>query len=254
MKDRIDIRGIAFGTGMPKICVPIIEKSKEAILSQAEIILDKEPDLIELRIDWFENVGNLEAVIELLKELRHTLGNTVLLFTFRTDREGGAAAISIEDYKNLCEIVCQSGYIDLIDVEAFMGEGLLQELCIAAHENGVYVVASNHDFHKTPAEEEMVKRLRFMDQSGADIPKIAVMPEKERDILILLSAMLRYRELGGEKPVITMSMGGQGVVSRLAGEVFGSAVTFAAVGQASAPGQVPIDEVKQVLGIIHRHR
>lgn len=254
MNDRINIRGIEFGTGMPKICVPIIERKRASILSQAEIILQKEPDLIELRIDWFEETENLEAVTGLLKELRQILGNTVLLFTFRTDKEGGAATISIEDYRNLCRMVCQSGYIDLIDVEAFMKEGLLQELCKTAHDSGVYVVASNHDFYKTPAEEEIVRRLQFMDQNGADIPKIAVMPERERDVLILLSAMLRYREIGGKKPIIAMSMGGQGAVSRLAGEIFGSAVTFATVGQASAPGQVPIDEAKQVLAVIHGHR
>ncbi|MGN0153939.1 MAG: type I 3-dehydroquinate dehydratase [Lachnospiraceae bacterium] len=250
----IEVRGVSFGTGMPKVCVPIVARSKEMILSYGERILESTPDLIELRVDWFEGAGNTEAVMTLLKELRQMIGDTVLLFTFRTKQEGGEAAISVEDYKNLCGKACQSGYIDLIDVEAFMEEGLLEEICETAHANGVYVVASNHDFEKTPEEKEILRRLRYMDQHGADIPKIAVMPEEEEDVLSLLLATVKYRKLGGTKPVITMSMGGKGVISRLAGEIFGSAVTFAAAGQASAPGQVPVNEVKHILSIIHEYR
>ena len=50
-----------------------------------------------------------------------------------------------------------------------------------------------------------------------------------------------------ETPVITMSMGALGAVSRLSGEAFGSAMTFANPGTASAPGQVGLDVVNAVL-------
>lgn len=252
-KKGLEIRGIEFGTGIPKICVPIVEKEKSGILSQAELIVKEAPDLIEFRADWYEDAGCWKEVRKLLAELRQIIGNIVLLFTFRTKQEGGAVSISKEDYQCLCENVCQSGYVDLIDVEAYMAEGLLQQICKKAHENGVYVVASNHDFNTTPSESEIAKRLCFMDQSGADIPKIAVMPESERDVLTLLLATIKYGESGGIKPVITMSMGRKGVMSRLTGEIFGSDVTFAAVGKSSAPGQVPINEVRRVLEVIHRH-
>ena len=86
-----------------------------------------------------------------------------------------------------------------------------------------------------------------MDDMGADIPKLAVMPVKERDVLNLLSATLQYYELGGTKPVITMSMKRLGGVSRIAGAVTGSALTFATVGEASAPGQLPIGLMRDIL-------
>lgn len=250
----LKVREIEFGTGTPKICVPVVARTKKDILEAAGKVLEKKPDCIELRIDWFEEAGNTYKVLDVLKELRNLVGDTILLFTFRTKKEGGEAAISCEDYRGLCERVCESGCIDIIDVEAYMAEGMLQSISKTAHAYGVYVVASNHDFFKTPSEEEIVKRLQFMDENGADIPKIAVMPQNARDVLTLLSATLRYRENGGKKPVITMSMGNNGAISRLTGEIFGSALTFAAVEQTSAPGQFTIEEVRQILSILHQHQ
>lgn len=252
--DILNVRGVHFGAGKPKICVPIVERNRETILSFAEKALDKKPDLLELRVDWFEGLYNIEAVISLLKELREIIADTVLLFTIRTSNEGGEADINVSDYKLICERACGSGYIDLLDVEAFMEEGLLDDICEMAHQNNVYVVASNHDFEKTPEEQEIVRRLQYMDEHGADIPKIAVMPTKERDVLALLSATLQYKEECGMKPVITMSMGKLGVLSRMSGEVFGSAVTFATAGQASAPGQIGIEKMKNILDVLHLDR
>lgn len=250
----LDVRGVRFGEGKPKVCVPIVERNRETILSYAERALDMVPDLLELRIDWFEGLYNVETVVSMLKDLRDVIGDTVLLFTIRTINEGGEADISVEDYESLCARVCESGWIDLIDVEAFMAEGLLERVTEVAHRNHVYVVASNHDFEKTPDEQELVRRLTYMDEKGADIPKIAVMPKDERDVLTLLSATLQYKEQGGVKPVITMSMGKMGVISRMVGELVGSAVTFATAGQVSAPGQITVNEMKPVLDLIHLDR
>ena len=250
----LQIRSVQFGEGRPKICVPIVERNRETILSYAEKALDVAPDMLELRIDWFEGLYNTETVVSLLKDLRQIIGDTVLLFTIRTSNEGGEAQISVEEYEALCRRACESGLIDLIDVEAFMEEGLLERITEVAHRNHVCVIASNHDFEKTPDEQEIVRRLIYMDKMGADIPKIAVMPNTERDVLTLLSATLQYQELGGVKPIITMSMGKMGVISRMAGEVVGSAVTFATAGQISAPGQITVDAMKPVLDLLHLDR
>ena len=114
------------------------------------------------------------------------------------------------------------------------------------------VVASNHDFHKTPAQEEIVSRLCKMQELGADIPKIAVMPQNKKDVLTLLSASREMSEEHADRPIITMSMAGTGVISRLCGEVFGSALTFGAAGKASAPGQMGVEDLKTVLELLHK--
>ena len=111
--DIVNVRGIQVGQDKPKICVPIVERNRETILSCAERALDMKPDLLELRVDWFEGLYNVEAVISLLQELREVIEDTVLLFTIRTGNEGGEADIDASTYKMICERVCQSGYIGI---------------------------------------------------------------------------------------------------------------------------------------------
>ena len=158
-----------------------------------------------------------------------------------------AAAENVELNQN----AAKTGLIDLVDVEAFTGDEAVKAVVETAHANGVKVIASNHDFHKTPAKEEIVSRLRKMQDLGADIPKIAVMPQNKKDVLTLLAATEEMASEYADRPIITMSMSGTGVISRLCGEVFGSALTFGAVGKVSAPGQMGIEDLTTVLGLLH---
>lgn len=247
----VKIREIVIGEGIPKICVPIVEKDDDGVLSALEQILSKEPDIIEFRADIYEKLSDKDSLMKLLSTVRKLIGDVVLLFTIRTKNEGGNVMLDADEYVKLCKFACESGFIDLIDAEAFTQEGILEEICEAAHANGVYVVASNHDFEKTPSETEIVNRLYSMKDKGADIAKIAVMPKCEEDVIALLGATLKARKSDDAVPVITMSMGRMGQISRLTGELFGSAVTFASVGNVSAPGQIPIEEVKKILGLLH---
>ena len=190
--------------------------------------------------------------MDVAKDLQTVLKDTPILFTFRTAKEGGEKAISNEDYKALNMAVAKSGYVDLIDVEAFTGEEIVKSMIQEAHSYGVKVIASNHDFDATPKKDEIVRRLRMMQDYGADIPKMAVMPKSKQDVLTLLSATLEMSQQFADRPIITMSMAGTGVVSRLTGETFGSALTFGAATKASAPGQINVSELEQVLDIIHK--
>ena len=243
------VRNVKIGEGIPKICVPIVGITREEILESGKNI---GADVVEWRADWFEDVFVFEKVEETAKELRNVLGDTPILFTFRTAKEGGEKAIEKQAYVELNQKAAKTGYIDMVDVEAFTGDDAVTAIVKAAHECGVKVVASNHDFHKTPAKEEIVSRLRKMQESGADIPKIAVMPQNKKDVLTLLAATEEMYSEYADRPIITMSMAGTGVVSRLCGEVFGSALTFGAAGKASAPGQMGVEDLKTVLSLLHK--
>ena len=96
----------------------------------------------------------------------------------------------------------------------------------------------------------MVSRLRRAEELGGDILKTAVMPQSSRDVLDLLSATEEVSRTS-ERPVVTMAMGELGIISRLSGELFGSAMTFGTVGYASAPGQIGIEPLREVLEILH---
>ena len=248
----VKVRNVEIGSGVPKICVPIVGVTKDEIIAEAKTFDSIPVDVVEWRVDWFEGVFEFDKVEDVLKDLREALGETPILFTFRTSKEGGEKAIEAEPYKELNIAAAKTGYVDLVDVEAFTGETAVKQIIETAHATGVKVVASNHDFHKTPAQEEIVSRLCKMQELGADIPKIAVMPQNKKDVLTLLSATREMSEEHADRPIITMSMAGTGVISRLCGEVFGSALTFGAAGKASAPGQMGVEDLKTVLELLHK--
>ncbi len=247
----VKVRNTVIGEGMPKICVPIVGVTKEAILDEAKAITKLPADVVEWRIDWFENVFDFDKLVDVLKDLRGVLGDMPILMTFRTSKEGGEKAIEDEVYADINIKAAQTGYVDLVDVEVFTGDEIVKKIIDGAHAAGVKVVASNHDFFKTPDKDDIVGRLRKMQDLGADIPKIAVMPQNKKDVLTLLAATEEMANEYADRPIITMSMAGTGVISRLAGEVFGSALTFGAAAKASAPGQMGVEDLKQVLTLLH---
>ena len=252
MNKAVTVRGVTIGEGIPKICVPIVGTTLEEITDSARKITEASPDVVEWRIDHFRDILDPEQMEEALRALRSILPDTPLLFTFRTKKEGGECEISMEDYTILNHRAVTSGLIDLIDVEIFSGDDVVQAIIQDAHAHQIPVIASNHHFHETPEEETLLNIFRKMNFLGADILKIAVMPSSRRDVLRLLSATETASRFS-EKPIITMSMSGTGLISRLCGEVFGSALTFGAVGKTSAPGQISASELKAVLNLIHEN-
>lgn len=248
----VKIRGVEIGAGIPKICVPIVGVTKEEILAQAKSLQTLPVDVVEWRIDWFENVFDFDSLKDTLTDLRAALGDLPLLMTFRTSKEGGEKAIEPEAYAELNIKAAQTGLVDLVDVEVFTGDEIVSRIIREVHAAGVKIVASNHDFDKTPDKDDIVSRLRKMQDMDADIPKIAVMPRCKRDVLTLLAATEEMATDYADRPIITMSMAGTGVISRLCGEVFGSALTFGAAGKASAPGQMGVQDLNTVLGLLHK--
>lgn len=247
MINPVKVRDVVIGEGKPKIIVPIVAKTKDEIITAAQNLdLDK-LDVVEWRADWFDDVFDQDKVLDLLADLRQVLGNTPLLLTFRTSKEGGEKAISNEDYIHLNLRAAQSGLVDLVDVEIFTGDDVVKTIIDGAHEANVKVIASNHDFDKTPSQSDLVYRLRKMQDMNADIPKIAVMPQNKKDVLTLLAATEEMASDFADRPIITMSMASTGVISRLAGEVFGSSMTFGAAGKVSAPGQMDVYDLGLVL-------
>ena len=247
----ITIRGCSIGEGRPKVILPIVERAEAAILEKAVQFSTLQGDCVEWRVDYFEGARAPGAVARCLAKLRVALKDKLLLVTIRTKAEGGELALRHTEYTDLLHTILDTDCADLIDIEFFPAGDDLPLLVEQAHTAGVPVVCSSHDFAKTPPRAELVERMVQMQQAGADLPKLAVMPQSRADVLELLAATAEMAEHHPETPVITMSMGTLGAVSRLAGEAFGSAMTFANPGQASAPGQVPLDIVNEVLDALH---
>lgn len=251
MSKTVTVRGLTIGEGIPKICVPLVGESKAELKEEAVFLKNIDLDVVEWRVDFFDQVENIEQVKKALVVIRTFLPKTPLIFTFRSHKEGGNKEISTSFYFELNKTIVETGMIDIIDVELFNDENEVKGLIEVAHAKNVYVIISNHDFHKTPGKEEIISRLRKAQELGGDLPKIAVMPTNTADVLTLLDATNTMNEQYADRPFITMSMAGKGVISRLSGELFGSALTFGAAKKASAPGQVAVNELRNVLNLLH---
>ena len=125
------------------------------------------------------------------------------------------------------------GGFRLLDVELSCGEEQARRLIDLARSRGLGVVVSRHDFQKTPPQQEMVETLLRMKALGADLPKLAVMPQSPADVLAVLEATYEASDLGK--------------LSRVSGGLTGSCLTFGAGSSASAPGQLNAEDLRAIL-------
>ena len=242
----VRIGNVTLGEDMPKICVPITGVTEKEILEGAQRVKAAGADICEWRADYFEALRDEKALARVIGSVKAALETVPLLFTIRTRVEGGQTEISGEDYARLNGCAAKNGAA-MIDVELSMsGAGALMKWIRA---QGVLVIASSHDFEKTPDSDELLARIRRMREAGADVAKIAVMPQSAQDVLRLLAVTSEAAQ--GDTPLVTMAMGKLGVISRLAGETFGSAMTFGAAGAVSAPGQIDAKLLRSALEAMH---
>lgn len=249
----IELKGKPVGGGkFPLICTPLVGRTGDAILLEVQQVLAKRPDLLEWRVDFFEDIGHTPAVLELAAGIRQAAGAVPLLFTRRSSREGGEKiALSEEEVVALYGAVCRSGQVDLVDFEMSNDAAQVRQVRQFSQAHGVRLMLSFHDFHATPELDVLNRRFLQAQQLGADIAKVAVMPRRLEDVLTLLSATLQASQQL-TIPLVSMSMGGYGSLTRLFGWAFGSAMTFAIGAGSSAPGQVPIEDLNTVLAILQK--
>ncbi|KZL91058.1 type I 3-dehydroquinate dehydratase [Clostridium magnum] len=251
MKKVVTIKNVKIGEGLPKICVPMVGETIDQLVEEANFLKNLDLDVVEWRVDFFEDVKDIDKVKEALKAIRTILADKPIIFTFRSAKEGGQKEVSTEFYFELNKRIVETKQVEVIDIELFNEEENIKDLVEAAHINGLAVIISNHDFKNTPSKEEIISRLRKADELGGDLPKIAVMPTCAADVITLLDATRIMNEEYAKGPIITMSMAGKGVISRLSGEIFGSALTFGAAKKVSAPGQISVVDLRKTIQLLH---
>ena len=280
---------ITSGSGeLPAVAVSLTGPTAARARIQARRAIEAGADVLELRVDLLEEADALVAfaeasgaespapdpmvvvtaaaqVLECLRRMVDVVDGVPLLLTCRTATEGGRAHLDDAGYGAVLGAVLD----DLstwaperrpaaIDVE--VQRGCLPGVSEQAHGLGIDVVASFHDFEATPVDDVLEEVLVRMADEGADLAKIAVWPTGAADVARLLGVCARAAAdpeegTGLGVPVAAMSMGALGVVSRVA-PAFGSALTFAVVPdeqgetQASAPGQMPIQDVRRCLELL----
>lgn len=238
----------------PEICIPITDVTRDGIIGRARSFAGLNADLVEWRLDFF--AGYEREVVSVAEELRRILEGKKLIVTLRTVQEGGEENGSRFDYRALLTELAASGVPHFVDVEIRRGRETMEEIRSAAQKAGTKVIGSYHDFEKTPSGEQIISVLTEAKELGAHIGKFACMPSEEeeqgrRDVETLLAATEQMKMAYPEFPLITMSMGEMGKDSRRYGGLYGSEVSFACVGTASAPGQMELGELSGVFDRIY---
>jgi 3-dehydroquinate dehydratase-1 len=249
----IELSGQAIAGGkFPLICTPLVGRTLDKLMAELAIVLPKKPDVLEWRVDFFEQIGDTASVLAAAAAIKKTAGSVPLLFTRRSTIEGGEKiALNEDQVLAMYAAVCESKHIDLIDYEMANDGANIARVREAAKANGIKLVLSFHNFSYTPALETLAAKFLTADQLGADVAKVAVMPRDLDDVLTLLTAT-RQASKKLRIPLISMSMGPLGAITRMVGGVFGSSLSFAVGAASSAPGQVPIEDLNTVLEILHK--
>jgi len=250
----IDIRGRKLGGDTPLICSPLVGRTRERVLAEAAAVIAKKPDVIEWRVDYFDAIGDTAVVLATGKALRAVAGDAPIIFTRRSSKEGGERiALDDEGVVRLYDAIGASGVIDFLDFEMSNDPEHVRRVVTAAHAGATRVILSHHNFGYTPGIEFIVQRFLEAERLGGDVAKVAVMPRDRADVLTLLAATAQAAAKS-RIPLISMSMGPLGAVTRMIGGVFGSSLSFAVGEGSSAPGQMPIADLKAIYEIIGRAR
>lgn len=248
---KVAVRNKVIGGSVPLICIPLVAADDRDLLDQAAALDTVQPDMVEWRVDGYTGVEDTAACLALLEALRAAIGDIPMLFTCRIETEGGLRAISRQVRQGLIEAAIRSGLIDIVDIELINGGAFIDTIRRAAADHGVKLMLSHHDFRKTPPADGILETLEKAQALGADIAKVAVMPTGYADVLTLLQATLTARLQSVQIPLVTISMAREGVVTRMAGGLFGSDITFAIGRASSAPGQIPIADLRRAMSLLY---
>jgi 3-dehydroquinate dehydratase-1 len=247
-------RGRHLGGETPLICSPLVGRTRERVLAEAANVIAKKPDVIEWRVDYFDAIGDTGAVLDAARAIREAAGDMPIIFTRRSVKEGGEPiAIGDEDVVRLYDAVGASRLVDFLDFEMSNDPVQVREVRERSRKQETRLILSYHNFGYTPGLEFLVQRFLEAERLGADVAKVAVMPRDRADVLTLLAATAQA-DAKARIPLISMSMGPLGAVTRMIGGLFGSSLSFAIGEGSSAPGQMPIAELKAVYEIISRAR
>jgi 3-dehydroquinate dehydratase-1 len=246
------VAGKALADGaLPAVCAPLVARDRAGLRAEAAAVAALGPDLLEWRVDFFEGIAGTAEVVALAGEIRRA-SRLPLLFTRRSAREGGQPiGLSEQEVATLCQAVCAAGGADLVDFEMDSDLRHLSAVREAARAHGIGLVLSFHDFAGTPDRAALVRRFAQAHRLGADVAKVAVMPRTLEDVVSLLGAT-QEASASLPIPVVSMAMGALGAVTRLCGGVFGSALSFGMGQGASAPGQLPLADLRAGLEILRR--
>jgi 3-dehydroquinate dehydratase / shikimate dehydrogenase len=221
-----------FGKGLGRICA-VAAASTAAEMARLVRAGLRQTSTVELRLDWLSSDAERARFLRWLGKGR--FGNATFLATCRR-REGGgkfAGGVDRELYwlVQAREAGCQWCDLERETLQKLPGQS------VQGYPLPSYVMLSLHDFERTPA---LPRSMNPPVQSGIDAVKIAAEARTIQDSIRLLHLA------GNSKNFIAAPMGELGLPARILALRQGSALAYAPVATATAPGQVSLQDMKQL--------
>lgn len=221
-----------------RIVVPVMPRSIDDV-NHIDLSRFDQVDLIEWRADFLPK----EAILAVAPAIFEKFAGYEVIFTLRTENEGGHISLSDEEYVSLIKEVNAIYKPDYIDYEYYSYKAIRDEMYEFPN-----LVLSYHNFQETP--ENLMEIFSELTALAPRVVKIAVMPKNEQDVLDLMNYTRGFKTLNPEQLYVTMSMSKLGQISRIAADLIGSAWTFASDEQVSAPGQMSLFDMRKIKEIL----
>lgn len=244
------------------ICVAIQVKSN-ALAENEPVIqaaMDVNPDAIELRWDYIQDP--LRITEEFIQAHVNLIQPKVpVINTFRSSKEGGSSTIDEEKRIDLITLLIKSKP-RYVDIEMDTEKKYIRELVTLANQQDVKVIFSHHDFDKTSSLEEGKKLLHdflnkllmvstlHTDRKGPFTFKLIFTAKKFEDNLIPLRLCKFFSKKGEDRNIISFCMGELGGLSRVACCKFGSCMTYGAITEITAPGQLNVSTLRETMDFL----
>lgn len=221
-----------------KIVVPVMPRSLEEA-QMIDVAKYELADIIEWRADYLPK----EEILTVAPAIFEKFVGREVLFTLRTNREGGNIALEDGEYVNLIKEVNAIYQPDYIDYEYFSHMAVFNEMLEFSN-----LVLSYHNFEETPGN--IMEAFSEMTSLSPRVVKIAVMPKTNQDVLDLMNFTRGFKTLNPEQEYAVMAMGKLGRITRVAGELMGSCWSYASLDEESAPGQIPLHQLTKFLEVL----
>jgi 3-dehydroquinate dehydratase type I len=219
------------------ICASITEPVLKNMIDAANY---SSADMLEIRLDCLEKYAGADLLRKITKPL---------IVSCMPASEGGKFSGTEEERINILFEAVQ--YADYVSLELSTKKELRERIIYEARIRDTKIIATYHDHKKTPKIKEIKEILKKEKKMGADIAKVAFQAKDYGDVMTLMGVLLE-NDVG--IPIIAISMGEYGKISRILGPLLGSYLTFAspAKGQEAAPGQLTVEELHTVFDMLNR--
>ena len=197
-------------------------------------------DVIEWRADFLDK----NEILTVAPAVFEKFAGREILFTLRTRGEGGQIDLTSEEYLAILQDIQSIYHPDYIDFEFYSHREVFEQMLEFSN-----LVLSYHNFQETP--ENMMEILSELTSLSPKLVKVSVMAHNEQEVLDLMNYTRGFKTLNPEQDYVTISMGKVGKISRLTADLTGSSWSYASVGEESAPGQIPLENMRRIRELLN---